>query len=59
MRNYVLLATSVSAVLAVAFALCGRANAMMVVNPASVMAAVTAANFAQPERIRGFASHVS
>ena len=48
----------VSVVFATAFALFTRADAMMVSNPASVMAALTTTNFAQPEQIRGFSCNL-
>ena len=58
MLNYVLRATVASAVFATAFALSSRADAMMISNPASVMAAVAATNFAQPEQVHGFSCNL-
>jgi hypothetical protein len=58
MLNPVLRATLASAVFVTAFALSTRADAMMVSNPASVVAAVTATNFAQPEQVRGFSCNL-
>jgi hypothetical protein len=53
MLNYVLRATLATAVCAIAVSLSSRTDATMVSNPASVMTAAAAANFAQPEQVRG------
>jgi hypothetical protein len=58
MLNHVLRAILASAVFVTAFAMSTRADTMMVSNPAGVMAAVTAPNFAQPERVRGFSCNL-
>jgi uncharacterized cupredoxin-like copper-binding protein len=52
MLNHVLRAILASAICATAFILCSRADAMMVGNPAGVMAAAAATNFAQREQVR-------
>jgi hypothetical protein len=59
MLNHGLRAILASAVFVTAFALSTGADAMMVSNPASVMAAVAATNFAQPEQVRGFSCNLT